>query len=491
MNVLWHGWGRAMYIGVDLGTSELKAVLLAPDHRIIAQASQKLQVLQPQSLWSEQNPRDWETALVAALDELATLAPQAMRTVKAIGLAGQQHGAVVLDHHFTPLRPAILWNDGRSHAECEELDAACPNAVTLTGNYAMPGFTAPKLLWMRKYEPDLFAGLSLVLLPKDYLRLYLTGEAISDMSDASGTFWLDVVRRDWSDELLASCGLTRHHMPALVEGSDRAGYLLPSWCQRWGMGKRIIVAGGAGDNAASAIGMGVTEPGEGFLSLGTSGVIFRITKNFAPNAASCIHAFCHALPHSWHQMSVMLSAAAALRWVTKLTGYKYEAALIKEIAKLSPEDKAEAPLFLPYLSGERTPHNNAQARSGFFGLSSAHHAAALGYAVLEGVGFGLKDGLKALGTEAGSNGLLLVGGGSRSPFWNQLLADILEVPLFPCSGGELAGALGAARLAWLADGGERSAVCQPAVRSQCFFPQNDFSATRYARFKAAWPMALA
>lgn len=480
-----------MYIGVDLGTSELKALLLAPDHQVVAQSGQKLLVAQPQPLWSEQDPAAWEAALVAALDELAVLAPQAMRAVRGIGLAGQQHGAVVLDSHLTPLRPAILWNDGRSHVECGELDKACPQGVALTGNYAMPGFTAPKLLWMRKHEPDLFARVHLVLLPKDYLRLRLTGEAVSDMSDASGTFWLDVAKRDWSDDLLAACDLTRQQMPRLAEGSDTAGYLLPEWAQRWGMSARVSVAGGAGDNASSAVGMGVVEPGDGFLSLGTSGVIFRTTPSFAPNAKACIHAFCHALPHTWHQMSVMLSAASALSWVTKLTGFSNEAALLEQVATLSDEQKAAAPLFLPYLSGERTPYNNAQAKSGFFGLSSNHRAAALGYAVLEGVGYGLKDGLRALGPDAGLQGLLLVGGGSRSPLWSQLLADILEVPLSVCAGSDLAGALGAARLAWLADGGERAVVCAPPVRGRSFTPQGCFSAARYARFNAAWPMALA
>ena len=479
-----------MYIGVDLGTSELKALLLAPDHRVVAQTGQKLTVSQPQPLWSEQDPAAWEAALVAALDGLAALAPQAMHEVRGIGLAGQQHGAVVYST-LTPLRPAILWNDGRSHEECKELDKACPQSVALTGNNAMPGFTAPKLLWMRKHEPDLFARVHLVLLPKDYLRLRLTGEAVSDMSDASGTFWLDIARRDWSDELLSACALTRRQMPSLAEGSDITGYLHPDWARRWGMSARVLVAGGAGDNAASAIGMGVIEPDDGFLSLGTSGVIFRTTPVFAPNASACIHAFCHALPQSWHQMSVMLSAASALQWVTRLTGFANEATLLAEIATLTEAEKAAAPLFLPYLSGERTPYNNARAKSGFFGLSSGHQAASLGYAVLESVGYGLKDGLQALGPNAGTNGLLLVGGGSRSPLWSQMLADILEIPLYVCKGSGLAGALGAARLAWMADGGGRGVVCPPMARERSFVPQGHFSAARYARFNAAWPMALA
>lgn len=479
-----------MYIGIDLGTSELKAVLLAPDHRIIAQSAQRLEVSQPHPLWSEQSPQAWQAAMVAAVDELAKRAPAAMRGVRGIGLAGQQHGAVVLDQHFVPLRPAILWNDSRSHVECLELDKACPHAVHLTGNYAMPGFTAPKLLWLRKHEPELFAKVHMVLLPKDYLRLCLTGETITDMSDASGTFWLDIEKRDWSDELLQACGLNRKHMPRLAEGSEKAGSLKPEWAQRWGMQEPVFIAGGAGDNAASAVGMGVVEPGDGILSLGTSGVIFRTTKTFKPNAKSCIHAFCHALPQTWHQMSVMLSAASSLRWVVNLTGSKNEQALLDEIALLGETEKATAPLFLPYLSGERTPHNNAHAKAGFLGLTHTHGAAALGYAVLEGVGFGLKDGFLALGQEAGQNSLLLVGGGSRSLLWNQMLADILETSLSCAEGSEQAGAVGAARLAWMADGAEKDVVCPAPILKATFVAQNPFSKARYERFKAAFPAAL-
>lgn len=475
-----------MYLGLDLGTSALKALLLAPDHRVLAQAERGLRISTPRPLWSEQDPADWEAALLSALDELAEREPAAMRAIRGIGLSGQMHGAVALDAAHRPLRPAILWNDGRSFAECAALDEACPDAPALTGNRAMPGFTAPKLLWMARHEPDLFARIALVLLPKDYLRLCLTGDAISDMSDASGTFWLDVGRRDWSDELLAASGMRRKQMPGLAEGSDVAGRLRPDLAAHWGMGADVLVAGGAGDNAASAVGMGIVRPGQGFLSLGTSGVIFRATDGFAPNAASCIHAFCHALPGRWHQMSVMLSAAASLRWVTRLTGQPNEAALLAEIAALRPQDREAAPLFLPYLTGERTPHNSATARGAFLGLGQDHGAAALGYAVLEGVAFGLRDGLLALGEEAGAQGLLLVGGGSRSGLWNQMLADILGVPLQLAEGGAAAGALGAARLAWLADGGAEEEVCRaPAVR-EVFSPQAGLNNARYQRFRTAF-----
>ncbi len=480
-----------MYLGIDLGTSELKALLLAPDHRVLAQAGRALQVSSPHPLWSEQAPADWEAALVGALDELAAKAPEAMGAVRAIGLAGQMHGAVALDTAMAPIRPAMLWNDQRSHDECLEIDSTCPQAPALAGNRAMPGFTAPKLLWMKHHEPELFARVALVLLPKDYLRLRLTGEAISDMSDASGTFWLDVGRRDWSDELLAASGMTRAQMPTLAEGSAVAGRLRAGWARRWGMGDDVMVAGGAGDNAASAVGMGIVRPGEGFLSLGTSGVIFRVTEGFAPNAAACIHAFCHALPESWHQMAVMLSAAASLRWVTRLTGHAHEADLLTEIAGLSPEARQNAPLFLPYLTGERTPHNSATAKGAFLGLSAHHGPAALGYAVLEGVGFGLRDGMLALGEAADTKEMLLVGGGSRSPFWSQMLADHLGVTLHLAESGEAAGALGAARLAWLADGGDAASICQRPAIHHSYVPQAEPPLERYARFRNAWPAASA
>ena len=476
-----------MYLGLDLGTSALKAVLLAPDHSVVGQASASLAIAQPRPLWSEQNPADWEAALFAVCDTLAAAHPGEMAQVRAIGLAGQMHGAVVLDSAHRPLRPAILWNDGRSHAECAALDAAVPDAPAITGNRAMPGFTAPKLLWLARHEPEVFAQIHLVLLPKDFLRLRLSGAAVTDMSDASGMFLLDVAARAWSAPLVAACGLTPAQLPRLVEGSAPAATLLPDLARRWGMREGVILAGGAGDNAACAVGMGVVRPGDGFVSLGTSGVIFRVTDGFQPNAAACIHAFCHALPGTWHQMAVILSAASALRWVTRLTGSADEAALLAQVALLPPEARATAPLFLPYLSGERTPHNDAEATGAFLGLTHAHGAPALGYAVLEGVAFALRDGLQALGGAAADARFILVGGGTRSALWCQMLADILGITLVFAEGGETAGALGAARLAWLADGGAPADICRQPAAQQVFTPAGTGWAPRYARFRAAYP----
>jgi xylulokinase len=311
------------------------------------------------------------------------------------------------------------------------------------------------------------------------------------MSDASGTLWLDVGRRAWSDELLAACDMSTAQMPRLVEGSEVSGRLRPALAARWGLAAGIPVAGGGGDNAASAVGIGAVRPGQGFVSLGTSGVIFLASDRFRPNPASAMHAFCHALPGAWHQMSVMLSAAASLRWARELMGLGSEAELLDRVAALSAAERAAAPLFLPYLNGERTPHNDPNAQGALCGLTAAHGAASIGYAVIEGVGFGLRDGFASLGTAPGEVAALsLVGGGARSPLWAQLLASTLGVRLLTHEGGEAGGALGAARLAWLAVGGTLDAVCTlPPVR-QAFMPDAAEAARlapRYARFRALYP----
>jgi len=283
---------------------------------------------------------------------------------------------------------------------------------------------------------------------------------VSDPSDAAGTLWLDVAARDWSDDLLAACHLNRAQMPRLVESNQPSAALRPEIAKAWGLGPDVIVAGGAGDNAASAIGIGAVQPGDGFISLGTSGVLFVVNDRFRPNPASAVHAFCHALPQRWHQMSVMLSAASCLKWFTDLSGARDEASLLAEVAHLPEQALADAPIFLPYLAGERTPHNNPFAQAAFQGLTHAHTRAACAYAVLEGVAFGMADGLAALqaaGTEVSR--LSLVGGGARSVLWAQLIADALDVEIVTHAGGEAGGALGAARLGWMAAGGDETQVC--------------------------------
>lgn len=480
-----------MFLGIDLGTSEVKLLLLSDTHRIVAVAGEKLSISRPRPSWSEQDPVEWWEAASRAAMRLRVAEPEAFSAIRAIGLSGQMHGATLLDANDQVLRPAILWNDTRADAECAELTARFPALPAVAGNLAMPGFTAPKLVWVAKHEPEIFARTASVLLPKDYLRFCLTGEKVGDMSDAAGTLWLDVAKRDWSDDLLAATGLTRRHMPRLVEGSEISGTVLPAVAQAWGLPAGVVVAGGGGDNAASAVGIGAVTPGDGFISLGTSGVSFVVTDRFRPNPESAVHAFCHALPGRWHQMSVMLSAASCLSWVTRLTGSKDEATLLEQMKALPLAALDRAPVFLPYLSGERTPHNDATARGVFFGMDHETSAASLAYAVIEGVSFGLLDGIAALraaGTRVGR--MSLVGGGSRSPEWAQLLATCLETEIATIQGGEAGGALGAARLGWLAAGGVEADVCTAPAVARLFEPdpaQRERLLPRYEKFRAIYP----
>lgn len=478
-----------MYLGIDLGTSELKTLLLADDHRVIATAGRPLAVQRPEPHWAEQAPVAWWQALNDTMLELRARHAGALAQVRGIGLSGQMHGAVLLGPQHEVLRPCILWNDGRSGAECERLSILCPALTQITGNIAMPGFTAPKLLWVQTHEPELFARLRTVLLPKDWLRLQLTGLTVNDMSDAAGTLWLDVAQRDWSDTALQACGLDRSHMPSLVEGSDASGMLHDELAERWGLPQAVVVAGGAGDNAASAVGMGLVNDGQGFVSLGTSGVMFVSGQTFRPNPTQALHAFCHALPDRWHQMSVMLSAASALTWACRQLGFSHEADLLTSASTLSVSQRIQAPLFCPYLSGERSPHNNAQACASWTGLRAHHDRADLAYAVAEGVALGLLDGWRSFGPQPAVRSLSLVGGGSRSVWWGQLICDALQVPLTRHQDSSHGAALGAARLGWLASGAALTDVCQPSQVLHTLTPsaaQAAWMTERHDRFCALY-----
>lgn len=437
------------YLGIDVGTSSVKAVLLDEGGRILAVAAVPLEVSRPRPSWSEQEPDDWIKASEAAIDQLTAAAPTALRQVRGIGLSGQMHGATLLDGADRPLRPAILWNDGRSAAECAALTDREPRFETIGGNLVMPGFTAPKLEWVRRHEPVVFERVRKVLLPKDYVRLWLTGESVSDMSDASGTLWMDVAKRDWSEALLAATGLARQHMPRLVEGTAASGAMRRELAARWGIDGQPIVAGGGGDNAASACGMGAVQPGEAFLSLGTSGVLFVSNAQFRPNTGRAVHAFCHAVSGTWHQMGVILSAAASLEWLAGIAGTSVSELMTEVEGSSWPEPYA--PFFLPYLSGERTPHNDADARGAFTGLAHGTDRRALTSAVLEGVAFAFADCLDAL-REAGTEvtRVTAVGGGSRSRRWLMTIASALGIPIDIPEDGELGAAFGAARLGCIA-----------------------------------------
>jgi len=482
-----------MYLGIDLGTSGIKVILLAADGQVVDSATAELVVSRPQALWSEQDPDHWWRGLQQCLDQLSER--QSLQGLQAIGLAGQMHGATLLDAAHQVIRSAILWNDGRSFLQCQQLTAAVPQLAEITGNLAMPGFTAPKLLWLQQQEPQNFARVAKVLLPKDYLRFCLSGDFASDLSDSAGTLWLDVAKRDWSDSMLSACGLSREQMPALYEGNQITGVVLPELARRWGLPSQLPIIAGGGDNAAGAVGAGIVRPGQAMLSLGTSGVYFAVSDGFKANPQSAVHSFCHALPGSWHLMAVTLSAASCLQWYADQVAHQPVAELLAELEKNRIEPgcyPADAPLFLPYLSGERTPHNNPNAQGVWFGLNHDSSRPVLTYSVLEGVSFALAQGAEALH----ASGLFpdeinLIGGGARSAYWRQLLADVLNQTLTFREGGEVGPALGAARLARLAlePAAALADICPPPPVVSQHQPEPNrhaMLAVRYQRFKALY-----
>lgn len=477
-----------MYLGLDLGTSGVKAMLIDGDQKIIGSANGSLDVSRPHSGWSEQEPAHWVRATEEAVAGLKAKHPKELAAVKGIGLSGQMHGATLLDASDKVLRPCILWNDTRSYIEAAALDAD-PRFRKLTGNIVFPGFTAPKLAWVAKNEPEIFAKVAKVLLPKDYLRLWLTGEHISEMSDSAGTSWLDTGKRAWSSELLAATHLDEKQMPTLVEGTEQGGKLRAEFVSAWGISGDVIVAGGAGDNAASACGMGTVSDGAAFVSLGTSGVLFAANAAYLPKPESAVHAFCHALPNTWHQMGVILSATDALNWHSSVTG--------KSAADLTGElgDSLKAPTgvtFLPYLSGERTPHNDAVIRGAFIGLEHESSRVVLTQAVLEGVSFAIRDNLEALrsaGTDISR--VTAIGGGSRSRYWLASIATALGVPVDLPADGDFGAAFGAARLGLIAaTGADPVAVCTPPVTAGTIEPIAALSGAyedAYKRYRATYP----
>ncbi|WP_162652754.1 xylulokinase [Lentilitoribacter sp. Alg239-R112] len=430
------------YLGIDLGTSGLRALLIGEDGKSIGSAEKHYNVSNPQAGWSEQNPQHWIDALDGAIGELKKQHSE-FSELKGIGVAGHMHGATLLSADGAVLRPCILWNDTRSYKEAAILDAL-PNVRELSGNIVFPGFTAPKLEWVKNNEPDIYAKVAKVLLPAAYLNFYLTGSYVADMSDSAGTSWLDCSARVWSDELLKAGHMRRDQMPSLVEGCEVSGELKSELQQKWGLSNTVIIAGGAGDNAAAACGIGALDEGQGFVSLGTSGVILAARNAYVPDPATAVHTFCHAVPDRWYQMGVMLSATDSLNWLAGITGTKQSELTSALGDKVLPPSSVR---FLPYLSGERTPHNDAEIRGGFTGLATSTNHHDMTQAVIEGVSFGLRDSLAALqSTGAKLDGLTAIGGGSASHYWLQLLATILGLPLHLPKGHEFGAALGAARL---------------------------------------------
>jgi xylulokinase len=420
-------------IGLDVGTTGVKAIAISPDGELLGAAEEGYPLSTPHPGWAEQDPEDWWRAAESCLARL----PEG-----PVGFSGQMHGLVVLDAGDRVLRPAILWNDQRTAAECEEIEerVGLERLIALTGNRALPGFTAPKLLWLRRHEPDVYAQIAHVLLPKDYVRFRLTGERAIDAADASGTLLFDVAHRRWSAEVCEALDIPSEWLPTAYESTEIAG---------------------AGDQAAAALGVGIVAPGAVSIVVGTSGVVFAVLPGYEPDAQARVHVFCHAVPQTWHAMGVMLSAAGSAVWLRGVLGGEY-AQLDEEATRWEPG--ADGLLFAPYLAGERTPHVDPAARGAFTGLSVRHDRGALWRATLEGVAFGLRDSLELLRSlgvrpEVGR----ISGGGARSPLWVSIVASVLDLPLELMASQE-GSAFGAAMLAGVragafADAHEAAARC--------------------------------
>ncbi|MGE7472336.1 xylulokinase [Bosea sp. NPDC003192] len=440
-------------LGIDLGTSGVKSVLVDERDAVIAEASAPLTVSRPQPLWCEQDPADWWNAVCATLDALTASAAEHMAVVGAIGLSGQMLGVTCLDASDRPLRPALLWNDARAGSECTEVEAAAADFAGLVGCRAMVGFPAPKLRWLSKHEPEILKHTCRILLPKDYLRLRLTGIAASDLADASATLLMDTRAGQWSADLLAACSVRQEQLPALIASHEIGGTLRDELAARWGLPRRTPVVGGAGDNMCGGVGAGIVRSGSASISLGTSGVYFLANEDFRPARGQGMHTHRHAVKGLFAQNGCILSAGAALAWVAALVGASDIPTLIAEV-EAAALPIAEAPVFTPYLSGERTPHDDAGISAAFSGLRMGMGRLHLVQAVLEGVALALADCHRALlSTGAAIDEVSLVGGGARSGLWSRLIASAIGLPLRRAEAAAVGPALGAARLARLGIGG--------------------------------------
>ncbi len=484
-----------MYLGLDLGTSGLRGILVDEAGIVVSSAEFSIPTSTPKPGWSEQRPSDWIKACKEVVSQIRENDEKAFTKLLGIGLSGHMHGATLLNADGKVLRPCILWNDTRSANEAKILDQT-PQMRSISGNIVFPGFTAPKLEWVRSHEPEVFSKTAKVLLPKDFLRFWLTGDYISDMSDSAGTSWLDVNKRQWSEPALALGHMRAEQMPRLVEGSEPGGELKAELRQEWGLAGTVVVAGGAGDNAAAACGIGSVNDGAGFVSLGTSGVLLVARNAYAPAPETAVHCFCHAVPDRWIQMGVILSATNSMNWLSRNLGQSVE-----KLAKMLPDSVTgpSAITFLPYLSGERTPHNDSLIRGAFLGVDVASEPVDLTQSVMEGVAFAMRDCLEALkSTGTAPTSLMAVGGGARSRFWLETLATVLQVPLDVPKGSELGAAMGAARLAiCAANNAEPTEVMTSPDIEESVEPRSDLIAAyeseygRYRQFyKALAPLAV-
>jgi len=439
-------------VGLDIGTSGARAIVVDARGKVVASGTATYPISHPRPLWSEQDPNDWWEGAQQAV-RTAVASSGVANEVVGIGLTGQMHGAVFLDEADQPIRPAMLWNDGRTAQQCAEIErrVGSERLLEIAGNPALTGFQAPKILWLRDHEPDAYRRLRRLLLPKDYIRLRLTGDAATDASDASGTLLLDLATRDWSSEIVDALELSAGWLPEVYEGPEVTGTLRPDVARVLGLQAGIPVIAGGGDNAAAAVGTGIVREGFVSASIGTSGVIFAHTDRFVPDPGGRLHTFCHAVPDKYHLMGVTLSAGGSFQWWRDLLGGDAGYGELADAADGVPAG-AEGLVFLPYLSGERTPHRDPLARGTFFGLTARHGQAHLSRAVMEGVVFSLRESIEIM-QELGIaiNHVRATGGGARHPLWIALQADILGLPVYR-SDAEEGPALGAALLAGVGAG---------------------------------------
>lgn len=479
-----------MYLGIDIGTSGVKAVLIDDDDRTRAEANAPLDVQRPRPLWSEQDPDAWWAATERVLDEIAAAQRPLMPGVQAMGLSGQMLGVALLDGADRPLRPALLWNDGRAGAECEALEQAVPGFVPLVGCRAMPGFPAPKLLWLARHEGATLARARRTLLTKDYVRLRLSGEAATDLADGSATLLMDTRAGAWSEAIARACGISTAILPRIVDSGAVSAMLRPALSERWGLPRGLPIAGGGGDNMCGAVGAGVIRRGQAFISVGTSGVYFVANDRFVPALTGGMHTHRHAVPGLFAQHGVVLSAASALVWMAGLLGKPLDR-FIAEIEAADP-DPDRVPIFTPYLGGERTPHNDPLATGAFSGLRFETSAADLGRGVLDGVALALADCHDALlGDQAPIEDIALIGGGSRSRLWAEIIATVIGQKLRVPAGAALGPALGAARLARAAVGGPLVAAKDEAEIAVVPRPDwRDAYQRKRERFRKHYDLAL-
>jgi xylulokinase len=480
-----------MHIGLDFGTTAAKGVVIDDTGVVFARASVAYDTIRLEAGYSEQDPSQWIRASRKVLAELAAEAPGGLRPTRSLGLSGQMHSLVGLDKQDRPVRRAILWNDVRGSAQCDWMRNRCPGLATITGVAAMPSFTAAKLLWIRENEPDTFLRIRQVLLPKDFVRLWMTGEKASDMSDAAGTQLFDQAKRAWSRDMLHALDLDPGLLPPLLEGTAVAGALRSELAFELGLNAGVPVICGGGDTAASAVGLGCAAAQSGFVSLGTSAVYFVAQDRFRLNAHETVHNFASCTPNRWYQMAAMLNGGSALAWASRLLGTESIDMLLDRVERRFT--KPSPAMFLPYLDGERTPHASARLRGAFFGLSQSTDALDIAQAVLEGVACSIRqadDLLRSGGVRPG-----LVGGGSRSRLWGRIIATLIGRSLARFGEAEFAGAMGAARLAAM-NGNERlfDQVATPVGKMEEVEPFRELKAAyedRFVAFKNAFPAVAA